>query len=183
MTHNIKKQYIFDFFKGKSFIQDFNDETLVIEETKNEEKVKDPLRFLTIGMFNKDSQYWIVDTESKAFQLQGNKVEKVILEQTSNGVLNIVMVEMKSKKIDDNKVINKFKKSLEFIYILLHLLEGKANQSINVFGILVAQKDMQWNYQHNLKIFNATSIRYSKRSFFTEEAQIELDYQDIVAKV
>jgi hypothetical protein len=93
------------------------------------------------------------------------------------------MVEMKSERVRENEVKTKFKNSLELVYILLHLLEGKANQAINVFGILVAQKDMQWNVVDNLNIFSFTSICYTKRSFFTQEAKIELEYQDIIAKI
>jgi hypothetical protein len=62
-------------------------------------------------------------------------------------------------------------------------LEGKANQAINVFGVLVAQKDMRWNVVDNLNIFSFTSICHTKRSFFTQEAKIELEYQDIIAKI
>ncbi len=178
MTHNLNKQNIFDFFKGSSFVEGV-DSSIVITE----EKVDATLKKVTIQNLVKTSQYWIVNTESNAFQLQGNKVEKIILEQTADGILNIVMVEMKSERVRENEVKAKFKNSLELVYILLHLLEGKANQAINVFGVLVAQKDMQWNAINHLNIFSSTSICYTKRSFFTQEAKIELEYQDIIAKI
>lgn len=183
MTYNLNKQNIFNFFKDKSFIEEFTDDTLLIEEIKNEEKAENPLRNLTISSFNPTSKYWIVDTESNAFQLQGNKVEKIILEETEEGVLNIIMIEMKSKNIKEEKIKKKFKNSLEFIYILLHLLEGKSNQKIKVFGILIAQKDMNWNKQENLKIFGSIGIRYTKCSFYTQESYINLAFNALINRI
>jgi len=179
MTHNINKQNIFDFFKGNSFVESISDNSIIIDENKPDAQ----LRQVVLHNLIESSQYWVVDTESNAFQLQGNKVEKIILEQTKESVLNIIMVELKSARVKENEIRAKFKNSLELVYILLHLLEGKANQAINVCGILVAQKDMQWNAKENLKIFSSTSIRYTKRSFYTQEAKIELEYKDVVAKI
>lgn len=38
----------------------------------------------------------------------------IILEETEEGVLNIIMIEMKSKNIKEEKIKKKFKKSLEY---------------------------------------------------------------------
>jgi len=179
MTQNLNKQNIFDFFKAQSFVESVSGNSVIIDENEANALLTQVVLYNLI----ETSQYWVIDTESNAFQLQGNKVEKIILEQRADGVLNIVMVELKSQRVRESEVFKKFKKSLEFVYILLHLLEGKANQSINVFGILVAQKDMQWNIVQNLNIFGSTSIRYVKRSFFTQESTLALEYQDIIAKI
>lgn len=180
MTHKIHKQPIFDFFKSSSFIQQVSENEVTIEEPQNR-TYPQRLEEVTIANLTSSSQYWIVDTESKAFQLQGNKVERIILEHTAENILNIVMVEMKSK--NETGTRKKFKNSLEFVYILLHLLEGKANQKINVFGILVAREDKQWNGKEFLNIFSSTEIYYTKRSFFTQETEMTIEYQDLVAKV
>ncbi len=179
MTQNLNKQYIFDFFKAQFFVENINDDSIIIEENEDNATLKQ----VFIHNLVESSSYWVIDTESNAFQLQGNKVEKIILEQRVDGILNIVMVELKSQRVRESEVFKKFKKSLEFVYILLHLLEGKANQSINVFGILVAQKEMQWNQKATLNIFSATEIDYTRRSFYTQEKQIELNYQDIIAPI
>lgn len=179
MNHNLDKQNIFNFFKAESFIQEINNDELIIKETKKEAKLKE----VKISSLNPHSKYWLLDTESNAFQLQGNKVENIILEQREDGVLNIVMIELKSARVRENEVLNKFKNSLSFVYILLHLLEGKSEQKINVFGILMAQKEMQWNQISNLNIFSSTAIRYTKRSFFTTEPQITLNYNDLIKNI
>jgi len=180
MSHKLNKQDIFDFFRDKSFIEDLDEDTFLIEETKNEEKEKNPLRYLIITSFNQNSKYWVLDTESSAFQLQGNKVEKILLEETQEGILNIIMIEMKSTNVKPEKIKNKFKNSLSFVYILLHLLEGKSNQNINIFGILVAQKEMNWHHRENLNIFSSTSIRYTKRSFYTEASHLSIAFEDLI---
>jgi len=177
MNHSLNKQNIFDYFKAESFIKEMSNNKIIIEENKPEATLKK----VTLHSLNQNSRYWILDTESNAFQLQGKKVENIILEQTHENVLNIIMVELKSTRVNESEVLNKFKNSLSFVYILLHLLEGKANQKINVFGILVAQKEMSWNEKSTLKLFSSTAIRYTKRSFFTQEGEIEMCFSDLTA--
>lgn len=179
MTHNLNKQNIFNFFKAQSFIQEIFNDKIIIEENKTEATLKK----VTFISLNQNSKYWIIDTESNAFQLQGKKVENIILEQTHNNLLNIIMVELKSSRVKEHEVLNKFKNSLSFVYILLHLLEGKANQKINVFGILVAQKEMNWNKKSNLNIFSSTAISYTKRSFFTKDINIEICFDEIIKPI
>ena len=176
MTHKLDRENIFNFFKSESFIAEINEDNIMIEESKESATLKKVI----ITSLNKSSKYWLVDTESNAFQLQGKKVENIILEQTSDDVLNIIMIELKSGRVRDSEVQNKFKNSLTFIYILLHLLRGKENQKINVFGILVAQVEKNWNEKHRLNILSSTSIRYRKKSFFTEDVEFSIAIDKLI---
>ncbi len=177
MMHSLDKQNIFDFFKAESFIQEISEDKIIIEENNKSAKLKK----IIIRLLDNKSKYWIIDTESNAFQLQGKKVENIILEQTADDILNIIMVELKSEQVgNQNKILDKFRNSLSFIYILLHLLEGKSKQKINIFGILVAQKEMNWNKREHLNIFASTRLRYTKRSFFTANSEVEIKFSDIV---
>ena len=60
------------------------------------------------------------------------------------------------------------------------MLSGKENQDIEDYGILIAQNNKKWNEKANLNIFNSTSIRYVKRSFFTENSSLVIDYDDMI---
>ena len=67
--------------------------------------------------------------------------------------------------------------------LLLNLLYGKENKEIEIFGILAAQKNKNWNTKSDLYILNSTSIRYIKRSFFTTESYLDLNYNELVKKI
>ena len=174
MTHEIKKENIFNFLKAQSIVEEVssNENIEILEQDKNAN-----LKKVILTHLNVTSDYWILNSESKTFlEMQGKKVEKVILEQTQEGILNIIMVELKSEKVgNQNKILEKFKNSLSWVYLLLNLLNGKENQKIKVFGILVAQEDKKWNEKSTLKIFNSTSIRYNKSSFYTTENEFETE--------
>jgi hypothetical protein len=108
MIHNLDKQNIFNFFKAQSFIQEISSNKIEIEEHNKEAK----LRKVIIKSLNDKSKYWLIDTESNAFQLQGRKVENIILEQTADNILNIIMIELKSKQVgNQNKILEKFNSS------------------------------------------------------------------------
>lgn len=176
MIHRLDRENIFNFFKAESFIQEINADKIIIEENKENATLKKVI----ITSLDKSSKYWLVDTESNAFQLQGKKVENIILEQTTDDVLNIMMIELKSGRVRDSEVQNKFKNSLTFVYILLHLLRGKDNQKINVFGILVAQVEKNWNEKNRLNILSSTSIGYMKKSFFTEDVAFTISIDELI---
>ena len=176
MTHRLDRENIFNFFKAESFIAEINEDNIIIKESRESATLKK----LIITSLDKSSKYWLVDTESNAFQLQGKKVENIILEQTTDDILNIIMVELKSGRVRDSEVQNKFKNSLAFVYILLHLLRGKDNQKINVFGILVAQVEKNWNEKHKLNILSSTSIRYMRKSFFTEDSKFSISFNELI---
>lgn len=181
--HNIKKENIFDFLKAESIIEEISSEGIIeIVEDKNINDGK--LSKVTIKDLNISSKYWLLDSENGTFfEPQSKKVENVILEQTADGVLNIILVEMKSTKIsrkDELKIVEKFEKSLTWTYLFLNLLNGKQNQKIKVYGILVAQKNKNWNTKDNLNIFSSTTIRYIKRSFYTPNSEVEISLNDIL---
>lgn len=174
MIHKIKKENIFNFLKAQSIIEELSSsDTIEIDENSKEAHLKKVI----LTNLNLNSNYWILNTESKTFlEMQGKKVEKVILEQKQDGILNIIMVELKSEKVgNQNKILEKFKNSLSWVYLLLNLLNGKENQKIKVFGILIAQEDKKWNEKSTLKIFSSTSIRYNKRSFYTEKSELRIE--------
>jgi hypothetical protein len=174
MIHEIKKENIFNFLKAQSIIEELSSgDNIEINENSKEAHLKKVI----LTNLNLNSNYWILNTESKTFlEMQGKKVEKVILEQSQDGILNIIMVELKSEKVgNQNKILEKFKNSLSWVYLLLNLLNGKENQKIKVFGILVAQEDKKWNEKSTLKIFSSTSIRYNKRSFYTKESELKIE--------
>ena len=87
---------------------------------------------------------------------------------------------MKSTKVSEIKVLEKFEKSLTWTYLFLNLLNGKENQKIKVYGILVAQKRKNWNSKETLNILSSTAIRYIKRSFFTPNKEVEIKLNEIL---
>ena len=177
MIHKICKKNIFDFLGEQKIIEKIlvkND--IEIFETDNNAK----LQKVTITNLNQNSKYWTLNLEANSFQPQGNKVEKVIFEQNED-ILNIILVELKSGNVsNESRVIKKFKNSLTWTYILLNLLNNEQHQNIKVFAILVAQEDKNWNKKETLNILSSTKIKYTKRSFFTTENKIDIDYQDLI---
>ena len=179
MTHNIKKENIFDFLKAESIIEEINDEYIDIIETSNNGTEK--LSKVSITNLNPISKYWRMDSENGTFfEPNSKKVENVILEEKNDGILNIILLEMKSTKVSEIKVLEKFEKSLTWTYLFLNLLNGKENQKIKVYGILVAQKRKNWNSKETLNILSSTAIRYIKRSFFTPNKEVEIKLNEIL---
>jgi len=183
MNHNIKKEHIFNFLKSESIIEPISSSEIIsIEEKSNTDTTS--LCNINIVSLNNDSNYWRLNPENKTFlEPNSKKVENVILEYTKDKLLNIMMIEMKSKTIkrkDENAIVEKFEKSLSWVYLLLNLLDDKQNQKINVYGVLVAQKDKKWNSKETLNIFSSTSIRYKKISFYTTNTTIDIDLNSIL---
>lgn len=179
MTHKIKKQNIFNFLKAQGIIKEIKNTTKIFETTADSS-----LKELNILNLNKSSNYWQFQTENNTFlEPKTKKVDGVIIEETSEKILRIVLIELKSKKIIEHEVIEKFEQSLSWIYLLLNLLYGKENKEIEIFGILAAQKNKNWNTKSDLYILNSTSIRYIKRSFFTTESYLDLNYNELVKKI
>jgi len=179
MTHEIRKENIFNFLKEELIIEEINshENIEILEQDK-----KAHLKKVTLSHLSKTSNYWVLNSESKTFlEMQGRKVEKIVLELTEDEVLNIIMVELKSQKVgNQNKILEKFKNSLSWVYLLLNLLNGKQEQKIRVFGILVAQEDKKWNEKSSLNLFSSTSIRYIKRSFYTTESEFTIEIQKLI---
>jgi len=178
MIHNISKENIFDFLKGQSIIEEIsNVDSIEIKETKENAKLKK----VTISNLNRNSRYWVLNTEADSFQPQGNKVEKIILEETREKILNIFLIELKSGRIRESDVIKKFKNSLTWLYFLLNLLKTKENQKIQVYGILVSHNEsIKWNDKSTLNILSSTSIRYKKKSFYTPDTSIDIPISDLL---
>ncbi len=179
MTHKIKKQNIFNFLKAQGIIKEIKNNTQILETSKDSN-----LKELNILNLNKSSNYWQFQTENNTFlEPKTKKVDGIIIEETSEKKLRIVLIELKSKKFIESEIIEKFEQSLSWIYLLLNLLKDKENQDIELFGILVAQTDKKWNLKSDLNIFNSTSIRYIKRSFFTTNSSLDVNYDDLIKKI
>lgn len=174
MIHRIEKDNIFNFLKEKSVIQEISeyDTINILEDSKGAN-----LKEVILNNLDITSKYWILNSESKTFlEMQGRKVEKIILEQTHDDILNIIMIELKSEKIGNkNKILEKFKNSLSWVYLLLNLLDGKERGKIRVFGVLISQEKIDWNEKSTLNILSSTSIRYIKRSFYTSKSSIVIN--------
>jgi len=174
MIHRIEKDNIFNFLKEKSVIQEVSeyDTINILEDSKGAN-----LKEVILNNLDITSKYWILNSESKTFlEMQGRKVEKIILEQTHDDILNIIMIELKSEKIGNkNKILEKFKNSLSWVYLLLNLLDGKERGKIRVFGVLISQEKIDWNEKSTLNILSSTSIRYIKRSFYTSKSSIVIN--------
>ena len=171
MTHEISKSNIFEFLKEESIVEEIMDDKIEIYETEKNAKLKK----VTLTSLNQKSKYWTINTESKLLSPEGKKVEKVIFEQMDSGILNVIMVELKSGNVSNqSRVLSKFSNSLSWVYLLLNLLHEK--QKIHVFGILISQdSSCLWNEKSKLRIFSSTSIRYIKRSFYTTDNEFVLD--------
>ena len=176
MTHEIKKDNIFNFLKAESIIEEIIDNKIEVYETDKGAKLKRVI----LTSLNKNSRYWTVDMEANSFQVQGKKVEKVILEQIKDGVLNIILVELKSGNVSNQtKILEKFKNSLSWVYLLLNLVHKE--QTIKVFGILVSQdKSCKWEKRDKLNLFSSTSISYIKRSFYTDKDELTIDIENLI---
>ena len=179
MIYEINKKDIFQFLKEESIIEEINDNIIEVYETEENAKLKKVI----LTSLNNNSKYWTIDTESKILSPEGKKVEKVIFEQRNDGILNIIMIELISGNVSNHtKIIDKFLNSLSWTYLLLNLLHEK--QNIQVFGILISQDSKCiWNEISTLNIFSSTSIRYTKRSFFTQNSEIEIEYQELIKDI
>lgn len=179
MIHKIKKQNIFNFLKAQGIVKEINHSTKFLETAPNSF-----LTELNIMNLNTTSTYWQILAENKTFlEPTSKKVDGIIIEETKEKNLRIVMVELKSKVFKNSSVIDKFEQSLSWIYLLLNLLNGKENKEIEVYGILIAQKNVNWNEKSDLNIFNSTSIRYIKRSFYTTNNSFNINYDEFVKKI
>jgi len=180
MNHIVNKQNIFNFLKSESVIIEVSSENNIeILEDKN--IGTDNLQKVNLINLNSTSTYWQLNPETSTyFQPKGKKVESIIIEQTNNNILNIFLIEMKSKRINESDIYEKFKISLSWIYLLLNLLNHDEKQSIKVFGILVAQKDMEWKHRSDLNILSSTSIRYKKKSFYTQNIEIDIPINELL---
>ena len=179
MKHKIKKENIFNFLKAESIIEEIGQQDdIEIIESKNINT--DKLSKVQITSLTGDSKYWIINPENSTFlESMSKKVERIILEYTKDAILNIILLEMKSKSFLVSEVIEKFEKSLSWVYLLLNLLNDKENQDIRVYGILVAQKRKNWDEVDTLNIFTSTSIRYTKRSFFETSNETTIELQEL----
>lgn len=180
MIHKIKKDNIFNFLKSESIVKLINDDFILIEESKNE-VFTGCLCNVKIENLNATSNYWQLNPETLSFlELNGKKVDGVIIEEKQNGTLNISLIELKSKTVTPSDIIEKFEKTLSCVYLLLNLLNGKEDTRIRVFGILIAQKNKTWNEKEDLNILSSTSIRYIKRAFHTTNTSDVFQYNDLV---
>lgn len=69
-------------------------------------------------------------------------MDGIIIEETAEEKLRIILVELKSKTIMDSDIIEKFEQSLSWVYLLLNLLNGKKeDKEIEIYGILASQID------------------------------------------
>jgi len=182
MSHIVNKQNIFDFLKSKSIIIEISSASDInISEDKN--IGTDRLQKVNLTNLNSTSKYWQLNPETTTFlQPKGKKVESIVIELMADNNLNIFLIEMKSKCIRRstiNDIEEKFSISISWIYLLLNLLNHEINQNIKVFGILVAQKNMNWNSRETLNILSSTSIRYKKKSFFTEDTEYTIDINNL----
>lgn len=180
MIARINKIKIFNFLKAESIVQEISSSSIKFLEHKNE-ITSTCLQEIEINNLVATSTYWKIDPETFTFlQLNGKKVDGVILEQTYDGFLNIILVELKSKTVTPSAIVEKFEKTLSWIYLLLNLLGNKENQKIRVFGIMIAQINKNWNHKETLNIFSSTNIRYIKRSFYTEKTSDSFSYTDLI---
>jgi len=182
MSHNINKQNIFDFLKAESIVIEIaQDSDIEICESSND-ITSSCLQKVILTTLNNNSTYWKINPETTTFlQSKNKKVESIILEHTNDDTLNIILLEMKSKTVKPSDIKEKFKNSLSWVYVLLNLLDGKENQKIKVYGILVAQKNKNWNENDTLNILSSTSIRYKKKSFYTTNTSIDIPINNLLS--
>jgi len=174
----VKKENIFNFLKAQNIVISINPKsTIEIKEYKN--IGIDKLQKVTLTNLNPNSRYWILNPETTEFlSPHGKKVENIIIEEDENSLINIFLIEMKSWSVIESDILKKFKISLSWVYLLLNLLDH-SKQEIKVYGILFAQKDLNWNRKDTLNILSSTSIRYIRKSFFTTSTTIEIEYNNL----
>lgn len=180
MIHKIKRQNLFNFLKAQGIVKEIQTSTKILELNCNS-----ALKEMDVRKLNLSSNYWQLSTENKTFlEPSTKKVDGIIIEETAEEKLRIILVELKSKTIMDSDIIEKFEQSLSWVYLLLNLLNGKKeDKEIEIYGILASQIDKNWNEKSNLNIFNSTSIRYVKRSFYTTNGSIVIDYDELIKKI
>ena len=177
MKHSIEKNNIFKFLKAESIVKSIDcSQPIEIIETKN---TSSGSKSVKIQNLNCDSKYWLLNPENNTFiESKKKKVERILLEE-ANEQLNIFLIEMKSTRVNKADVEEKFKYSLSWIYILLNLLNHSEKRNIKVYGIIVAQKKLNWNENDTLNILSSTSIRYKKKSFYTNNSIYTINFNEM----
>jgi hypothetical protein len=54
------------------------------------------------------------------------------------------------------------------------------NLDLKIFGIVVAQKKLNWNSSENLNILLSTNVRYKLKSFYTVNRKMQISWKDIL---
>ena len=99
MNHKIKKQNIFYFLKSQGIVREIKNSTKILETTPNSFFTE-----LNINGLNQSSIYWQFQIENNTFlEPKTKKVDGIIIEQTSKNILRIVLIELKSKKVNSIK--------------------------------------------------------------------------------
>ena len=179
MKHKIKKVNVFNFLKAESIIVEISPNSAIVKESANE-LASGCLQEVTLNLDIEGSKIWQMKTESGTFlEPNSKKVDSIILLE-KDGMLHIVLIELKSTKIKNTDIFEKFEKSISWVYLLLNLLNGKEEQDIKVYGVLVAQRNKNWDEMDDLQIFSSTNIRYKKKSFHTTNTSMNINLSDII---
>jgi len=184
MSFDFKQNDLFKYLTSNNIVVKQIDEIEITEPKNIDSNLLDgnsSFEKLLIKNLNKDSTYFKLNPETSTFlQPNGKKVENIILEY-SKGKSNIILVELKSKKITGKTILDikeKFRNSLNWLHLLLSL--EHTTENFEVFGIIIAQKKLEWNEVADLDILLSTVVRYKKKSFYTQNKYLTINWSDII---
>jgi hypothetical protein len=179
MKSNFSKSKVLKYLKAKGIVVEETDKIEISERQNISSKNNGTLQKLYIENLNETSKYFKLNPETGTFlQPHGKKVENIIIEYTNRNELKIVLVELKSKTVIRTDIKEKFQESLNWLYLLLSL--EHENLDLKIFGIVVAQRKLNWNSSENLNVLLSTNVRYKLKSFHTENRKMKISWNDIL---
>ncbi len=183
----IDKSFIFNYLNSKKVIYKIEDEFLIIYEKNNENKAG-KLYELKINI-DIDGDFWLIECENfpkeiKPFENIYENPEAILLNFREN-TLDIILIEMKSKKWNYESVKLKFQNGFIWFLSLLCLFNYQ-NQSIKIFGIIPNQNEKLSSSLEKmdfLNIFETKTMPITIKPFISNSEKIEININEIYKRI
>ena len=183
MSCKIEKKVLFDFFKAEGIVEEKKDYIEIIE--KNNKDKPNTLQKIKIKNLNSNNKYYKIDPENPTDIKPSKKTECVIIEYNEeNHFMNIVFIEMKSKKknIKFTEIERKFEKTFSWLYLLFNLLNNKEGKKFRVYFLLCIYSGDEKVCKSEIKVFHNLTVKYIRIIKSSEEKkEMEIDFGDLIA--
>ena len=183
MTYKIEKKVLFDFFKAKGIVEEKKDYIEIIE--KNNKDKSNTLQNIKIKNLNSNNKYYKVNPENPTYIKPSKQTECVIIEYNEQtDFMNIVFIEMKSKKknINSEELKRKFERTFSWLYLLFNLLNAKEGKKFRVYFLLCIYSGDEKVCKSKINVFHNLTIKYIKIvKSSNKKEEMEIDFRDLIS--